>query len=123
VFLHCCWPRAALSRPVIRAAETRRTHFEPGLPPGRVYRICESQSELRILVYRRSLAHFGHNHVMVNHAIRGASAWRRAERVRVSADCAGRRLVVDDPRRAARRERILPATFRTTRNQEPCTIC
>src|SRR5260370_173257 len=45
----------------------------PGLPPGRVYRIDENQSELRILVYRAGpLAHFGHNHVMVNHAIRGA---------------------------------------------------
>ena len=45
----------------------------PGLPPGRVYRIDEDQSELRILVYRAGpLAHFGHNHVIVNHAIRGA---------------------------------------------------
>src|SRR5579859_886213 len=45
----------------------------PGLPPGRVYRIDENQSELRVLVYRAGpLAHFGHNHVMVNHAIRGA---------------------------------------------------
>jgi hypothetical protein len=45
----------------------------PGLPPGRVYRIDENQSELRILVYRAGpLAHFGHNHVIVNHAIRGA---------------------------------------------------
>jgi len=46
---------------------------QPGLPPGRVYRIDENRSELRILVYRAGpLAHFGHNHVMVNHAIRGA---------------------------------------------------
>ena len=45
----------------------------PGLPPGKVYRIDENQSELRILVYRAGpLAHFGHNHVIVNHAIRGA---------------------------------------------------
>ena len=45
----------------------------PGSPPGRVYRIDENQSELRILVYRAGpLAHFGHNHVIVNHAIRGA---------------------------------------------------
>jgi hypothetical protein len=45
----------------------------PGLPPGRAYRIDENQSELRILVYRAGpLAHFGHNHVIVNHAIRGA---------------------------------------------------
>jgi hypothetical protein len=46
---------------------------KPGLPPGSVYRIDENQSELRILVYRAGpLAHFGHNHVIVNHAIRGA---------------------------------------------------
>jgi hypothetical protein len=45
----------------------------PGLPPGRVYRVDENQSELRILVYRAGpLARFGHNHVIVNHAIRGA---------------------------------------------------
>jgi hypothetical protein len=45
----------------------------PGLPPGRIYRIDENQSELRILVYRAGpLARFGHNHVIVNHAIRGA---------------------------------------------------
>jgi len=45
----------------------------PGLPPGRVYRVDETQSELRILVYRAGpLARFGHNHVMVNRAISGA---------------------------------------------------
>jgi hypothetical protein len=52
----------------------------PGPPPaakvpaaGRVYRIDESRSELRILVYRSGpLAHLGHNHVMVNRSIRGA---------------------------------------------------
>lgn len=45
----------------------------PGLPPGKIYRIDASQSQLRILVYRAGpLAHFGHNHVMVNRAIRGA---------------------------------------------------
>jgi YceI-like domain len=42
--------------------------------PGRVYRIDGSQSELRILIYRAGpLARFGHNHVMVNHALRGAA--------------------------------------------------
>jgi hypothetical protein len=45
----------------------------PGLPPGKIYRIDPSQSQLRILVYRAGpLAHFGHNHVLVNRAIRGA---------------------------------------------------
>jgi hypothetical protein len=37
------------------------------------YHIDENQSELRILVYRAGpLARLGHNHVIVNHAIRGA---------------------------------------------------
>jgi hypothetical protein len=40
--------------------------------PGRAFRIDENQSELRILVYRAGpLARLGHNHVMVNRAIRG----------------------------------------------------
>ena len=44
----------------------------PGLPPGRIYHVDEKQSELRVLVYRAGpLARFGHNHVIVNHAIRG----------------------------------------------------
>jgi YceI-like domain len=45
----------------------------PGSPPaGRAYRIDESRSELRILVYRAGpLARFGHNHVVVNRSIRG----------------------------------------------------
>jgi hypothetical protein len=43
------------------------------LPPGRLYRVDEHQSELRILVYRAGpLARLGHNHVMVNRAISGA---------------------------------------------------
>jgi YceI-like domain len=41
--------------------------------PGKLYRVDESQSELRVLVYRAGpLAHFGHNHVMVNREVRGA---------------------------------------------------
>jgi hypothetical protein len=45
----------------------------PGLPAGRVYRVDETRSELRILVYRAGpLARFGHNHVMVDRAISGA---------------------------------------------------
>src|ERR1700733_2050263 len=56
------------------------TPQNPGEPPaapnlplhGKVYRIDESRSELRILVYRAGpLAHLGHNHVMVNRSIRG----------------------------------------------------
>lgn len=49
----------------------------PALPlPGRAFRIDENQSELRILVYRAGpLARLGHNHVMVNRAIRGTVHW------------------------------------------------
>lgn len=44
----------------------------PNPPAGRVYRIDESRSELRILVYRAGpLARFGHNHVIVNRSVRG----------------------------------------------------
>ena len=42
--------------------------------PGKIYRIDEAQSELRILVYRAGpLARFGHNHVVVNRSIHGAA--------------------------------------------------
>ncbi len=42
-------------------------------PPGRVYRVDENQSEIRVLVYRAgALARFGHNHVLVNRAVRGS---------------------------------------------------
>ena len=41
--------------------------------PGTTYRVDETQSELRILVYRAgSLARLGHNHVVVNRRLRGA---------------------------------------------------
>jgi hypothetical protein len=44
-----------------------------GAPSGRVYRVDENQSELRVLVYRAGpLARFGHNHVIVNRAVRGS---------------------------------------------------
>jgi hypothetical protein len=76
----------------------------PGLPPGRVYRVDEHQSELRILVYRAGpLARFGHNHVIVNHAIRGmvSLADEAGESVfRLNVPVAG--FVVDDPQ--ARRD-------------------
>jgi hypothetical protein len=45
----------------------------PGLP-GKIYRVDETQSELRILVYRAgTLARLGHNHVLVNRALCGAA--------------------------------------------------
>jgi hypothetical protein len=44
----------------------------PNPATGRIYRIDQGQSELRILVYRAGpLARFGHNHVIVNRSIRG----------------------------------------------------
>jgi hypothetical protein len=60
-------------RPAAPPPKPEESIPRPGLPSGRVYRIDEKQSELRILVYRAGpLARFGHNHVIVNHAIRGA---------------------------------------------------
>jgi hypothetical protein len=42
------------------------------LPAAGTYHIDADQSELRVLVYRAgSLAHLGHNHVLVNHAVSG----------------------------------------------------
>jgi hypothetical protein len=45
-----------------------------GLPPhGKVYRVDEQVSELRVLVYRAGpLARLGHNHVLVNREIHGS---------------------------------------------------
>jgi YceI-like domain len=70
VLAACGAPRLRHAAPQ-NPAESAAT---PDLPlAGRVYRIDESQSELRILVYRAGpLARFGHNHVIVNRAIRGA---------------------------------------------------
>jgi YceI-like domain len=42
--------------------------------PGKTYRIDETQSELRVLVYRAGpLARLGHNHVVVNRSLQGAA--------------------------------------------------
>jgi YceI-like domain len=44
----------------------------PNPSAGRIYRIDEGQSELRILVYRAGpLARLGHNHVIVNRSVHG----------------------------------------------------
>jgi hypothetical protein len=44
----------------------------PNPPAGRIYRIDEGQSQLRILVYRAGpLARLGHNHVIVNRSVHG----------------------------------------------------
>jgi hypothetical protein len=60
-------PRQAPPQNPVEAPST------PNLPgPGRVYRIDESRSELRILVYRAGpLAHLGHNHVIINRSLHG----------------------------------------------------
>jgi polyisoprenoid-binding protein YceI len=82
---------------------------EPLLPmdqrfPGRLYRIDESRSELRILVYRAGpLARLGHNHVMVNRSLDGAVTLADApdaSEFRLTVPVAG--FVVDDAQ--ARRE-------------------
>jgi polyisoprenoid-binding protein YceI len=76
----------------------------PGLPPGRIYYVDEKQSELRVLVYRAGpLARFGHNHVIVNHAIHGTVSLADAageSAFRLNVPVAG--FVVDDTE--ARRE-------------------
>jgi YceI-like domain len=60
-------PRQAPPQSPVEAPST------PNLPgPGRAYRIDESRSELRILVYRAGpLAHLGHNHVIINRSLHG----------------------------------------------------
>ena len=65
---------AACTAPGPRHATPQNPGESPAAPPlhGTVYRIDESRSELRILVYRAGpLAHLGHNHVMVNRSIHG----------------------------------------------------
>ena len=65
---------AACTAPRPRHATPQSPGESPATPPlhGRVYRIDESRSELRILVYRAGpLAHLGHNHVIVNRSIHG----------------------------------------------------
>lgn len=45
-------------------------------PAGKHYRIDSGQSELRLLVYRAgAMAALGHNHVIVNHAVRGSATY------------------------------------------------
>jgi hypothetical protein len=97
----------ACGAPKVRHAAPPRPEesvARPGLPPGTVYRVDENQSELRILVYRAGpLARFGHNHVIINHAIRGAVSLADAPGDSVfwlNVPVAG--FVVDDPQ--ARRE-------------------
>jgi hypothetical protein len=68
---------AACGAPRPRHAPPQNPVESPSTPnlslSGRVYRIDESHSELRILVYRAGpLAHLGHNHVIINRSLHGA---------------------------------------------------
>ena len=72
-------------------------------PPGKSYTIDASRSELRILVYRAGpLARLGHNHVLVNHAVRGAVSVAERGTARVSLDVPVAAFAVDEL--AARQE-------------------
>jgi YceI-like domain len=87
-------------------------HPAPGPPPppghevplpGKSYTIDASRSELRILVYRAGpLARFGHNHVLVNRAVRGAVSVAERGVARLSLEVPVAAFAVDEP--AARRE-------------------
>ena len=71
----------------------------PNLPlHGKVYRIDESRSELRILVYRAGpLAHLGHNHVIVNRSIHGmVDLAETAEQTEFSMEVPTAAFAVDD---------------------------
>ena len=70
LLLAACGAPRLRQAPPQNPAETPSTANLPG--PGRVYRIDESRSELRILVYRAGpLAHLGHNHVIINRSLHG----------------------------------------------------
>jgi hypothetical protein len=91
---------AACGAPKARHGAPQNPH-EPVRPadlqfPGKMYRVDESQSELRVLVYRAGpLARFGHNHVVVNRALRGAATLAEgAAGFRLTVPAAG--FVVDD---------------------------
>jgi hypothetical protein len=61
-------PRHAGPQNPVGAAGSTDSQFH-----GKVYQVDEAQSELRVLVYRAGpLARLGHNHVVVNRALRGA---------------------------------------------------
>ena len=66
----CGAPRARQAAPAVQENSASSPAVSAS---GRVYRIDEKESELRVLVYRAGpLARLGHNHVMVNRAIRGS---------------------------------------------------
>ena len=97
----CGAPRTRQGTPPSPDASAGRPELPVG---GTVYHVDEAQSELRILVFRAGpLAHFGHNHVMVNRTIRGAVSVADAPdppAFWLSVPAAG--FVVDDAQRAPR---------------------
>ena len=93
---------AACTAPRPRNAAPQNPGESPAAPnvplQGKVYRIDQSRSELRILVYRAGpLAHLGHNHVMVNRSIQGVVALAEtAEETQFSMEVPSAAFVVDD---------------------------
>ena len=73
------------------------------LIPAGSYRVDETRSELRILVYRAgALARFGHNHIVVNRSVRGWVNQNLPGSPRFSLNVPAAAFVVDDAQ--ARRE-------------------
>lgn len=93
---------AACTAPRPRNATPQNPGESPAAPNlplhGKAYRIDESRSELRILVYRAGpLAHLGHNHVMVNRSIHGVVGLAEtAEQTEFSMEVPSAAFVVDD---------------------------
>ena len=91
---------AACTAPGPRHATPQNPGESPAAPPlhGTVYRIDESRSELRILVYRAGpLAHLGHNHVIVNRSIHGmVNLAETAQETEFSMEVPAAAFVVDD---------------------------
>jgi hypothetical protein len=93
---------AACTAPRPRNATPQNAGEPPAAPNlplhGKVYRIDESRSELRILVYRAGpLAHLGHNHVIVNRSIHGVvDLAETAEETEFSMEVPSAAFVVDD---------------------------
>jgi hypothetical protein len=91
---------------LLAACGTPRVRHEPLQAPaesassplrGKTYRVDESQSELRILVYRAGpLARFGHNHVMVNRKVQGSVIQDLAGSSMFSLNVPAAAFVVDD---------------------------
>ena len=93
---------AACAAPRPRNATPQNPGESPAAPNlplrGEVYRIDESRSELRILVYRAGpLAHLGHNHVMINRSIHGVvDLAKTAQETKFSMEVPAAAFVVDD---------------------------